>query len=123
MRKVEPPKMTGDLQSVVDQLNNFVKEIQVMRKESMSMLKELKSHRDDGSSLLVMEGIRNNVMGSINLYLKLKLDALKLLAVVADKLTPREAQKINGKLTSEDRESLSSVLEELKREKEQGYKK
>lgn len=110
------PQLSGDFASVIKELNKFVKELHVMRTNAMRDYKEIKRHMADNADRVTLENIRSNCMNTMDRYFKLKMDALKLHAVVADKMSPKDAKKTEDKLDANDKMGLSQILAEMKEE-------
>jgi hypothetical protein len=116
----------SDYQSALKELSRFIKELNLMKKNAMRDLKEVRQHIEDdnnNSMRLMVESIVSRCNTGIEKYYKLKLDALKLHAILVDKINPKTVEKVAGKLSATDREDLSDILDQLRREKDEKYKK
>jgi hypothetical protein len=118
-RRENKNEVTGEFSSVISEINVFLKELKNMYSKASRDYNEIKRNTDDNGDRVTLENIRANTLKTIENYFKIRLDTLKLLAVVADKMSPKDAAAVKGKLTAEDRnsEDLDKWLNDLRNKK------
>jgi len=84
---------------------DWSKELQNMYSKASRDYNEIKRNTDDNGDRVTLENIRANTLKTIENYFKIRLDTLKLLATVANKMSPKDAAVVKGKLTADDRNS------------------
>lgn len=113
-----PTNIEGTYDSVLKELSKYIKQLDTVRIKAMRMMNEVKDNTHDTADMIQLENVRSNAFKSFEFYFKLRLDALKLHAIIADKLSPKQNAEINHKLTKNDKEdsSVQLMLQELKKD-------
>lgn len=112
--------INGDFESVIIELRSFLKELKNMYSKASRDYNEIKRNTSDNGDRTMLENIRANTLKTIENYFKIRLDTIKLLAVVADKMSPKDAAAVKGKLTADDRnsEDMDKWLTDLRKKKD-----
>jgi hypothetical protein len=122
MARLKKIEISGNFDSVVNEINYFLKELNSMYSSAKRDYNEIKRNTTDNPDRITLEAIRANTLKSVENYFKIRLDTLKLLAIVADKMSPKDKKEITGKLSAEERNSvdMDSILEEMKAKYKRG---
>ena len=108
------PKLDPSYDSVLEQLNMLLKQLQDVRAKALSDYKEVKYHTLDNADRIQLEQIRSNTFKSFENYFKLWLEVVKIHAMVAGKLSTKDNDRIAESLDRSEKEDLDAYLAELK---------
>lgn len=120
MAREKNKDINGDFESVIIELRSFLKELKNMYSKASRDYNEIKRNTGDNGDRVTLENIRANTLKTIENYFKIRLDTIKLLTIVADKMSPKDAAVVKGKLTADDRnsEDMDKWLADLRKKKD-----
>lgn len=108
------PNLDASYDSVLEQLNMMLKQLQDVRTKALNDYKEVKHNTLDNADRIQLETIRSNAFKSIENYFKLWLEIVKVHAMVASKLSTKDNERIGVSLDKTEKEDLDAYLAELK---------
>lgn len=107
-------EIDGNYESVIKELRFFIRQLESFRLKATRDYREIKDNTEDKHDRVQLEQIRNNTLKSLQEYFKLRFDAIKLHAAIADKLSPKDNKEISEKLGLEDKEKMQAMLDKMR---------
>lgn len=109
-------KIESTFDSVLSNLDILVKQMDDFRKKAIRDYNEVKHHSNDIADRIQLEQIRSNAFKSFEQFFKMRLDAIKIHAMVVGKLSVDQNKRYEDKFDQQDKDELLDYVENLKNE-------